>query len=100
MKGKKFDAAEKHFKKKEEQYIKKIKAMEELIASKDAKDKEKDSLIASFQEQNSALLVQNQKLLDICNMSEEDLKILIEKDKNVAEAAKSMVAMMRFSGIY
>jgi hypothetical protein len=100
MKGKKFDAAEKHFKKKEEQYLKKIKAMEELIAAKDAKDKEKDSIIADLKEQNAVLLVQNKKFFDICHMSEEDLKILIEKDRNVAKAASCMLHLMHLNGTY
>ena len=39
MKGKKFDAAEKHFMKKEEQYKKQIKALETALIEKTEKEK-------------------------------------------------------------
>lgn len=100
MKGKKFTAAEKHFMKKEEQYQKRIKAMEELLAEKNNKEKSDEATIMSLQEQNSILLVQNKKLLELCKLSEEDLKILIEKDKNVAEAASCMLHLMHLNGTY
>ena len=38
MKGKKFTAAEKHFIKKEEQYQKRIKALEELVIAQENKN--------------------------------------------------------------
>lgn len=100
MKGKKFDAAEKHFIKKEEQYKKHIKALELEITAKAEKEKSNDALIASLSEQNAMLIAQNKKLMELCKLSEADLKILIEKDKNVAEAARSMLTLMQHNGIY
>jgi hypothetical protein len=99
MKGKKFDAAEKHFVKKEEQYKKQIKALEAVILEKTEKEKSNDALIASLSEQNAMLIAQNKKLMELCKLSEADLKILIEKDKNIAEAAKSMLNLMQYNGI-
>ena len=99
MKGKKFEAAEKHFLKKEEQYKKHIKALELEITAKAEKEKTNEALIASLSEQNAMLLEQNKKLLELCKLSEADLKMLVEKDKNVAEAARSMLALMKHSGI-
>lgn len=100
MKGKKFEAAEKHFLKKEEQYKKHIKALELEITAKAEKEKTNEALITSLSEQNAMLLEQNKKLLELCKLSEADLKILIEKDKNVAEAARSMLTLMQHNGIY
>lgn len=100
MKGKKFDAAEKHFMKKEEQYKKQIKALETALIEKTEKEKSNDALIASLSKQNAMLIAQNKKLMELCKLSEADLKILVEKDKNVAEAAKSMLTLMQYNGIY
>ena len=100
MKGKKFDAAEKHFIKKEEQYKKHIKALELEITEKTEKEKANGALIESLTEQNAMLLEQNKKLLELCKLSEADLKILVEKDKNVAEAARSMLTLMQHNGMY
>lgn len=100
MKGKKFEAAEKHFMKKEEQYKKQIKALETALIEKTEKEKTNEALITSLNEQNAMLLEQNKKLLELCKLSEADLKMLVEKDKNVAEAARSMLTLMQHSGIY
>lgn len=100
MKGKKFNAAEKHFIKKEEQYKKHIKALELEITKKTEKEKMNEVLITSLTEQNAILLEENKKLLELCKISEADLKILIEKDKNVAEAAGCMLHLMHMNGIY
>ena len=100
MKGKKFEAAEKHFIKKEEQYKKHIKALETALIEKSEKEKANEALIESLTEQNTMLIAQNKKLLELCKLSEADLKILIEKDKNVASAAQSMLKLMQHTGIY
>lgn len=100
MKGKKFSAAEKHFMKKEEHYQKQIKALEAALLEKTEKEKVNEALITSLGEQNAMLVVQNKKLLELCKLSEADLKILVEKDKNVAEAAKGMLTLMQYNGIY
>ena len=99
MKGKKFEAAEKHFMKKEEQYHKQIKALEAALIEKSEKEKANEALIESLTEQNAMLLAQNKKLLELCKLSEADLKTLVEKDKNVAEAARSMLTLMQYNGI-
>ena len=100
MKGKKFSAAEKHFIKKEEQYKKHIKALELEITKNTEKEKMNEALITSLTEQNAILLEENKKLLELCKISEADLKILIEKDKNVAEAAGCMLHLMHINGVY
>ncbi len=100
MKGKKFEAAEKHFMKKEEQYKKQIKTLETALIEKTEKEKSNDALIESLSEQNAMLIAQNKKLMELCKLSEVDLKILIEKDKNVAKAAKNMLTLMQYNGIY
>lgn len=100
MKGKKFVAAEKHFIKKEEQYKKQIKALESVLLEKTEREMTNEALIASLSEQNAILMAQNKKLLELCKLSEADLKTLIEKDKNIAEAAKGMLTLMQYNGIY
>ena len=77
-----------------------IKALELEITAKAEKEKSNDALIASLSEQNAMLIAQNKKLMELCKLSEADLKILIEKDKNVAEAARSMLTLMQHNGIY
>ena len=100
MKGKKFEAAEKHFIKKEEAYKNQIRALETALIEKSKKEKSNEALIESLTEQNTMLIAQNKKLLELCKLSEADLKILIEKDKNVANAAQSMLKLMQHTGIY
>lgn len=100
MKGKKFIAAEKHFIKKEEQYKKQIKALESVLLEKAEREVANEALITSLSEQNATLMAQNKKLLELCKLSEDEVKILIEKDKNIAEAAKGMLTLMQYTGIY
>lgn len=100
MKGKKFIAAEKHFIKKEEQYKKQIKALESVLLEKAEREMANKALITSLSEQNATLMAQNKKLLELCKLSEDEVKVLIEKDKNIAEAAKGMLTLMQYTGIY
>lgn len=100
MKGKKFTAAEKHFQKKEEQYLKRIKALEaenEKLTKRSTVLAEENSVL---QKQNETLVQSNTKLLELCKLSESDLAILVKKEKDVAEAASGMLALMRHNGIY
>ena len=65
------------------------RAMTPQEIEKTEKEKSNDALIASLSEQNAMLIAQNKKLMELCKLSEADLKILVEKDKNVAEAELS-----------
>ena len=100
MKGKKFTAAEKHFQKKEEQYLKRIKSLElvnEKLTRQETVLSEENCVL---KKQNEELARSNAKLLELCKLSQEDLAILVKKEKDVAEAARGMLALMRHSGVY
>jgi hypothetical protein len=94
MKGKKFDAAEKHFQKKEEIYIKRIKALEALVLAKQQKEDAMAVEIDALKEQNAILKVSNEKLMALCNLSPEDIQASIQKDKQMTEAAWAISQIM------
>lgn len=86
-KGKKYEAAEKHFDKKRVEYEKKIKALTARVS-------EQNKIIAENQEQISTLVMENQRLnewverlLEYTELSKEDIKAVCEKNKRIASAA-------------
>lgn len=95
MKGKKFDAAEKHFKIKEESYNKRIKNLERLLIEKKESEKSLLTEVESLRIQNENLKTINKKLTELCNLSEEeDIQASILKDKQMAEAAWAVARIM------
>ena len=94
MKGKKIDAAEKHFRSKEETYNKKIKNLERLLIEKEESEKSLLTEVESLRIQNENLKAINKKLTELCNLSEEDIQTSILKDKQMAEAAWAVARIM------
>lgn len=97
-KGKKYEAAEKHFDKKRVEYEKKIKALTARVS-------EQNKIIAENQEQISTLVMENQRLnewverlLEYTELSKEDIKAACEKDKKIASAVSLFGFLGGFGG--
>lgn len=97
-KGKKYEAAEKHFDKKRVEYEKKIKTLTARVS-------EQNKIIAENQEQISTLVMENQRLnewverlLEYTELSKEDIKTACEKDKKIASAASLSGFLGGFGG--
>lgn len=89
-KGKKYEAAEKHFDKKRVEYEKKIKTLTARVS-------EQNKIIAENQEQISTLVMENQRLnewverlLEYTELSKEDIKAACEKDKRMVGALSTL----------
>lgn len=96
MKGKKFDAAEKHFEKRRTQYEKRIKYLEEQL---DYTRKELHDTIAKYdfcKRENEELKDWVERLLQYTELSKEDIKEACEKDKRMGEA---LSWLSRFGGL-
>lgn len=95
-KGKKFDAAEKHFEKKRIQYEKCIKELEQQV-----KNAHKDiyyfrSKFEFLERENEELKNWVERLLEYTELSKEDIRAACEKDKAMAE---SLSWLKKFSTI-
>lgn len=97
-KGKKFDAAEKHFKKKEEDYQRRIKHLEGAISQLQAD-------MSRLAGENGELLAENDSLKDwverlpsYTELSKEDIKKVCEQDKKRGEAMTAFISMTQILG--
>ena len=85
-KGKKFDAAEKHFEKKRIQYEKRIKYLEEQL---DLTRKDLRAITSKYDfslRENEELKSWIERLLEYTELSKEDIRAACEKDKRASEA--------------
>lgn len=99
-KGKKFDAAEKHFKKKEEDYQRRIKYLEGAISQLQAD-------MSRLAGENGELLAENdslkdwvERLLSYTELSKEDIKKVCEQDKKRGEAMTAFISMTKILNGY
>lgn len=88
MKGKKFNAAEKHFLGKEEKYRKEISNLKKVIESKNREITAYENIIAELEGENSQQKDWIERLLQYTELSLDDIKEACEKDKSVASAIK------------
>ena len=84
MKGKKFDAAEKHFLKKEEVYRKKISALEKEVAEKSKLLADVEEKVQNLESENEQMKDWVDRLLKYTELSQADIKKVCEKDKAIA----------------
>ena len=91
-KGKKFEAAEKHFIKKEEKLRKVIKELQSKISELSEKNQELEKALTNANEQLDLLRIENSTLKDASSLSEDELKSLIER----ADQAKRVEALLNF----
>lgn len=99
MKGKKFDAAEKHFEKKRIQYDKGIKYLrEQLDASRKEAQLYKEKA-DSYELKNGELLDWIERLLEYTELPKEDVKAVFENEKRKNDAAMRLVKLFGVFGV-
>ena len=96
MKGKKFNAAEKHFQKKELALRREITALDDLLKEKNALLRDANDRISSLETENAKQKEWIERLLQYTELSLEDIKEACEKDKAIASTMKMFEA---FRGI-
>jgi archaellum component FlaC len=88
MKGKKFDAVEKHFEKRRVQYESKIKDLEEQVKSAHREKNYFKSNLDLCERENRELKDWVERLLEYTELSKEDIRKVCEKDKKAAETVE------------
>lgn len=92
-KGKKFDAAQKHFQEKEIKLNRKMREYEasakEALEKANAVQKENDRL----RQENEALKLANKELMELHNLSDADIKVLVERAHHLRSFAQLMNVM-------
>lgn len=98
-KGKKFSAAEKHFKEKEERLRKELKYWEGRANEQSSKlltvCEELATARATIAQQKDWI----ERLLQYTELDIEDIKVACEKDKKIGQAAGIMVDVYKYLGI-
>lgn len=89
-KGKKFDAAEKHFEKKCVEWRKQIRELEQQNKEKHKQIFDLCDEIEKLQMENKRLREQNETLMEVKDMSKEDVKTLIKSKKSINELSSFM----------
>lgn len=97
MKGKKYDAAEKHFKKVEDKLHKQIKYLESMFDSAMLNLKATKNELADVRKENEQLRDWIERLLEYTELTKEDIKKACEKDKQLAD---SLGLFNRLSGSF
>ena len=90
MKGKKFNAAEKHFKKKEERYRKEIAHLEDYVKAQKHQLVSYEDRIQKLEYENHQQKEWIGRLLQYTELSLDDIKKACEKDKEIASLVKSI----------
>lgn len=85
-KGKKFDAAQKHFEGKKIELEKQIKALTARVSEQNKTISEQRGQIDALSSENLQLKEWIERLLEYTELSKEDIKAACEKDKKIASA--------------
>lgn len=85
-KGKKFDAAQKHFEDKKIELEKQIKALTARVSEQNKTISEQRGQIDALSSENQQLKEWIERLLEYTELSKEDIKAACEKDKKIASA--------------
>lgn len=85
-KGKKFDAAQKHFEGKKIELEKQIKALTARVSEQNKTISEQKEQIDALSSENQQLKEWIERLLEYTELSKEDIKAACEKDKKIASA--------------
>ena len=96
-KGKRFDAAEKHFAKERDKYLKCIKSLEQQLENAHNDTRLYRTRSELYERENEELKNWIERLLEYTELSKEDIKAACEKDKRLAEAARWLT---QFSNIF
>ena len=85
-KGKKIDAAQKHFEGKKIELEKQIKALNARVSEQNKTISEQRGQIDALSSENQQLKEWIERLLEYTELSKEDIKAACEKDKKIASA--------------
>lgn len=85
-KGKKFDAAQKHFEGKKIELEKQIKVLTARVSEQNKTISEQKGQIDALSSENQQLKEWIERLLEYTELSKEDIKAACEKDKKIASA--------------
>lgn len=85
-KGKKFDAAQKHFEGKKIELEKQIKTLTARVSEQNKTISEQKGQIDALSSENLQLKEWIERLLEYTELSKEDIKAACEKDKKIASA--------------
>lgn len=85
-KGKKFDAAQKHFEGKKIELEKQIKVLTARVSEQNKTISEQRRQIDALSSENQQLKEWIERLLEYTELSKEDIKAACEKDKKIASA--------------
>ena len=85
-KGKKFDAAQKHFEGKKIELEKQIKVLTSRVSEQNKTISEQRGQIDALSSENQQLKEWIERLLEYTELSKEDIKAACEKDKKIASA--------------
>lgn len=85
-KGKKFDAAQKHFEGKKIELEKQIKVLTARVSEQNKTISEQRGQIDALSSENLQLKEWIERLLEYTELSKEDIKAACEKDKKIASA--------------
>ena len=97
-KGKKFDAAQKHFEGKKIELEKQIKHLTARVSEQNKVISEQRGQIDALSSENQQLKEWIERLLEYTELSKEDIKAACEKDKKIASAASLFGFLGGFGG--
>lgn len=89
-KGKKFDAAQKHFEGKRVEYEKKIKLLTARLNKQNEIILEMEKQIDNLSSKNQQLKEWIERLLEYTELSKEDIKAACEKDKKIVSGVSML----------
>ena len=87
-KGKKIDAAEKHFEKKRVKYEREIRRLTGIVSEQNKIISKNKQQISALETENAQLKDWVERLLEYTELSKEDIKAVCEKDKRLGESLK------------
>lgn len=99
-KGKKFDAAEKHFYEKEQKLRQRIKFLDGVINQMNEERNILQKANKQLKLDNEKLAEANSQLMKIQNLSEEDVQELLAHTKHLNKVCETMEAMSEYTTIY
>ena len=99
-KGKKFDAAQKHFEGKKIELEKQIKVLTARVSEQNKTISEQKGQIDALSSENQQLKEWIERLLEYTEISKEDLKKIIESEKENSEVREKMSATLGILGMF
>lgn len=99
-KGKKFDAAEAHFKKKEDALGREIKRLNDECRKYRKEVNQKNERILELEDENRSLNEWVERLLSFTEMSREDIVKLCEDEKKKADSLHLIGSVMKSVGVF